>query len=297
MTTADLLVTTVYSGLFAVRQLLRLPFSSHLCAVMLLSVQIPSVASSLSLLLLNVDKLVCLQSPLRHAVAANRPIWLTALTVVWLISFIWSANFVLPHLADVNSTCQYKPPPVLLAAGLVAFFLLPILLSSAFSCRVVGIVFSARRHRARSSGRPTGRPILFVFATTLWAAVTTVPYRLFYLLIATGQIDPNAARRPTWFLYALLAVHPALNPIITIVTQRRYVAALRRFAIVMLRRHRRARLSRDFSSWPARGSDVGERRRRDTFALCDGLARPTGLKSSFSPQLPLRDPPASATQI
>lgn len=70
---------------------------------------------------------------------------------------------------------------------------------------------SARRKRIRS--------ILFVFSTTIWSALTLLPYRLCYILITLDLVGMNEA---AYAVLLMLLLNSVGNPFITMFTQRQY---------------------------------------------------------------------------
>lgn len=76
-----------------------------------------------------------------------------------------------------------------------------------------------RKSSSASTRRKRIRSILFVFSTTIWSALTLLPYRLSYILVTLNFVNINQA---VYALLFMLLLNSVGNPFITMFTQRQY---------------------------------------------------------------------------
>lgn len=216
MTAADLLFCSIHSPMFYALYTLGQRFDSGSCSLFYIISHISVVASSLSLLLINVDKFLALHKPLHYpSLMTTRRVWAT-LVCFWLVSIAWASFLVFGPFLSISNNCGpiFKPEyRILYYIFAVIFFALPVCASVFIAVFVIGI---ARRSRTpnllvRSAGTGNGlaskwllelhmassnvetnsqkqrqvhqerrknvKAITFVVTTTLWSAVTLLPYR------------------------------------------------------------------------------------------------------------------------
>lgn len=220
MTAADFLFCSIHSPMFFALYSLERPFNEYSCSFFYLTTHISIVASSLSLLLLNVDKFLALHKPLHYPSLMTTRRVVGLLVAFWLLSIGWAAFLVFGPLLTSISNCGFKFKPnyrIMYYAFAVVFFALPVCISVFIAIFVTIVAKRSRssslrvkagagRHLAsrwlleielaaskdlekrqqQQERRKNVKAITFVFCTTLWSAITLLPYRFAFIMTLLG---------------------------------------------------------------------------------------------------------------
>lgn len=256
MSLADFLFLAVVSPIQFAQYTFRVQLSRVPCMVLYITSHTSTVASSLSLLALNIDKFLAIYRPLYHASRLSGRRVCVVIVLSWIISLAWALFFMFgitqassgqPCLLYVKSYGYY------LGFAMV-FFVAPTAMATVLS---VFIAIVVKRQLVPTSGGSIGeeykmeespncvrrnsrslvnvmhihrdslcraRRITFVFTTTIWSFCTVIPYRLVYTMTSTMTKQKQGG----WLfvfaliLLSLMAANPLGNALITILTQRRF---------------------------------------------------------------------------
>lgn len=243
---------------FALNRLLH----ENLCTVIFYISHLTTVASSLSLLFINIDKFIYLRYPLRYLVLVTYGRGKLLILLCWCVATAWATFFVFGHFDAWHGQCpkgvDAQDSFAIYFFFVIVIFIMPITASLLISSRVYivtkratstkyqlgmrrcGIQYAAAPllveaasassrnsfHRFRASRtQPDMKIACFIFSTTLWSFCTSIPYRLFILIFyASGDQG-----WPQWLLllaYASIISNPTGNPIITCAIQPQYQGRL-----------------------------------------------------------------------
>ncbi|KAI6206138.1 hypothetical protein M3Y94_00872500 [Aphelenchoides besseyi] len=193
---------------------------------------IGTMSSTLSLVLLSLDKLIVLCNPLqrypciskRHAFVLCILIWITTLGIS--IGFLYSHNFVV-HQCSFVLTHAFN-------LCMIIFFVASLGLSMVFGLVLFLVIRRQIRERpidSQTSGcsvRKKTNLFLFVFGTNFWYLSTLLPYQFYCLLwpiTANFLLQSNRLsqtdlceieRSLTWLLRFLFLLNPFINPFVTL---------------------------------------------------------------------------------
>lgn len=226
---------------------LELTYGAPLCLFLYITSYVSAIASSLSLLMLNVDKFLYLHKPLHYFIIVTRTKVYAGVGACWAVAISWSLFFLLGPMTQLHApACEFSPTNLsMYISFLVLFFTVPVFLSLLISIYVAMVVVRTRKAdrerreklvRGSSNGPTKGvwksqshlRSILFVFSTTIFTAITTIPYRIAYAVLKTSEMDAShASITVSYYLFAIVSMNAVINPVITIVTQRQYIVALK----------------------------------------------------------------------
>lgn len=216
-----------------------------------------TIASSLAVLCLNIDRYIAIVRPIHYPILVTKCRIYLSVVLCWTVASGW-ATFFIYRTYDGMSTadCALKPSKIgYYAAYTCTFFIVPNCISLILSIFVALTVLRRRRNRILTSSvkipnqpcsirirstnsgdlksrkpRTTTKMLTFVFVATIWSCLTNLPYRLCALVgISLG----SQLSELTYFvvltdlLLALMYSNPAGNPFVTIFTQRRYRIMLR----------------------------------------------------------------------
>lgn len=277
MTTSDL----IFGLTFMTNKPFTECFSRTVCSIYWLTVWTCQHMSTACLLLLNIDKFISLSKPLHYLS------WVTprviakelsaALTISVVISF--STYFLNVHgqmgsysgyHENPMTQCYLYIQPLYHNLKVLLCYILPTIISTCISFYIfwlarkrstwvgVGYRHSSCRNSVKRKNSP--KRVFFVFSSTVWVALTTLPYRLlystYYLYHATCtecRMDETVDQRLNLackFFLCFLAFGTVGNPIVTILTQHHY-----RKCIVRLCRCRPIHSIRDRSSIRSTGTE------------------------------------------
>lgn len=258
MSTADLIFSIFHSPIGFVYFYLGIPLNEWTCYFFYTTTHVSTIASSLSLLWLNVNKFLQLHRPLHYFLYMTKSRALIFIAIGWLISLAWGAFFVFgPFIKYSNGCTAILRYPELYIFFATEFFVLPTVVSLFVSVDIALLVLNEKQRRFRENflrpsrprqsrtpeiqneeqpqlvpgrqrsknGRDPGnvRRISFVFATTVWSAVTVLPYRIAYIINSLPGYKPtNFGMSLSFCLFALLALNAAGNPFITLLTHKQY---------------------------------------------------------------------------
>lgn len=154
MAVADFLFTSVHCPLMFLNYSLLIDLCPHSCKFLYFITHLATVASSLSLMCLNIDKFVSLRYPLRyHALITRKRIKLM-ISSLWFLSSAWATFFVFGPLTAFNEKCEvYTVVPHAYAMFATVFFVLPVLFSLAISSYTLRVATVARRSEPRRPSR------------------------------------------------------------------------------------------------------------------------------------------------
>lgn len=262
MSTADLIFSMFHAPLGFVYFYMGAKLSAWPCFFFYTTTHISTIASSLSLLWLNVNKFLQLHRPLHYFLYMTKSRAVAFIAAGWTISIGWGLFFVFgPFMKydECNVSLRY---PELYIFFATEFFVLPTVVSLFVSVDIAAVVLNENRRRFRElllrpviprnsrtlegqypepppshhqplvndrrrskNSRDTGniRRITFVFGTTVWSAITVLPYRLAYIahLLPGNQSTPTGVAI-TFCLFAMMALNAAGNPFITLLTHQQY---------------------------------------------------------------------------
>lgn len=151
MTFADLLFCGVHSPMMFLSYSRGVDFSAVPCVALFAVTHMATVASSLSLLLINIDKFLHLRRPLHYAVYVTTNRGLLSVLLCWIVSIGWSLLFIFGSYIEYNERCDVRVTDkgiyILFAVG---FFVVPTVISLVISVYVAVVVFEARVRTKRS---------------------------------------------------------------------------------------------------------------------------------------------------
>lgn len=225
------------------------------CWVMISASHWSTIASSLAVLCLNVDRFVAIIRPLHYAVIMTKGRIYCSIAMCWLVATGWSIFFICRTTDAISpeKACSLNQTYIgYYASYTFIFFILPNCIALALSFFVALIVLRRRQSRvlatqaAKTAAHParmrlrfmisgetkpkkppnTTKMLTFVFVATVWSCVTNLCYRIHALLgIWLGEaywLPGTSYRVVTHIFLALMYSNPAGNPFVTILTQRRY---------------------------------------------------------------------------
>lgn len=269
MTIADLSFGIVYMA----TKFVMVCFPLWFCRTYYILVWACQILSMLSLLLLNIDKFISLRYPLHYQQIVTKMLVGGLTGLVWFISLFFSVITFSTPISSFNSIyvqrpettnnltvmipiklaseCYLRLDPRYLLTSWIGFYIVPIVLSFGISMYIYWVAQHladtlpglphSHVERKRAKQRVVKR-VLFVFSSTVWTAVTSLPYRMVYVgtllcSLACGEdiMCKKGCRNDIiiligyifWFLLPLGCVG---NPLITIITQRIYRLNLMKIA-------------------------------------------------------------------
>ncbi|WKY15287.1 hypothetical protein Q1695_000625 [Nippostrongylus brasiliensis] len=196
--------------------------------------------SSLSLILLNVDKLLYFKYPLRYSSYVTRRRGVIIASLVWTCSVIFVAGAWYFECFKCEANCS----TIFLLHERWAMYLLfsvsvcivPTLTSLAVALYIVKVVTSHRKKLAEEQALyQTGpapqalasrlRTFYFVFMTTVFTAATLLPFRISSIIMSFSEHHEMAACSATlsrWIMAYLISLNAILNPLITVTVLPQY---------------------------------------------------------------------------
>jgi hypothetical protein len=241
---ADFLSTAFHYPAVAAWYISNAEYDPNFCLALVLVAQATSMASSLSLLCLNVDKFLYVTYSIKYELYVSQQRALLATASVWAVSIGWALVFVTNFINGVGHGCSYSGiETTSYIVFSVCFFILPTILSLIISIHIAVIVSrytcaskleltaikqqnqlnagNCKRHsiNQRCRWKPLKR-ITFIFTTTVWTVITCLPYRLLFMLRLSES--PNGFYLLRYILYGVMSANAAGNPIITLFTLKLY---------------------------------------------------------------------------
>lgn len=277
MTASDFTFAVVYMATYMIFRC----FPTILCGVYYSTTWCCQILSVIGLLYLNIDKFISLSQPLHYPqmVTQKRARLITIITVTLVavfstITFAAGEKIVTyndiyhiktGHFKRLISQCFITLNPHYYFAMISGLYVVPIALSLAISIYIFRLAhrIASLDHQPKST---TMRRVAFVFSSTVWTAITSLPYRLNYCIVSlcryiACQDNPYCPTCTTdWLLsfghYSMLLVPlgSMVNPLITLITQRTYYEAVKQY----LRRCCAKRSHMELRSW---GGTVGKTER------------------------------------
>lgn len=149
MAVADWLFTAIHLPIMFLRMSLRIQFSVPSCRFLYLNTHMTLVASSLSLLSLNIDKFISLRSPLRYHSIITYKCSKLCLLGIWSAAITWAVFFVFGPIIRIDDYCQPvyegKHGEILYLTFFVLFFVIPIVTSFGISVYIFSVARMARK--------------------------------------------------------------------------------------------------------------------------------------------------------
>nr|CAD2178226.1 unnamed protein product [Meloidogyne enterolobii] len=207
-------------------------------------------ASSLSLVLLNSDKLLYFCFPLHYRIIKSVRRTVKLCLFVWILSCCFVSYVWLSNILNIGPSKYFVRCSTSLNTGKLHIFtfytllvcVLPIFSSLIVSCHLLRLMSRKRRHSLRTTLQITSstsseeqitlapaftrkvRSLVFIFITTVWTAISLLPYRVF-VLAQYNYLDTMLAdicgwkalwlSQLGWLLHYLLKLNPIVNPCIT----------------------------------------------------------------------------------
>ncbi|CAJ0608871.1 unnamed protein product [Cylicocyclus nassatus] len=191
--------------------------------------------SSLSLILLNLDKLLYFKYPLRYSNYVTRRRGITLAVIVWAICVIFvAAAWYFECFKCVEQNCssiqllKNKWMYLLFSASVCV---VPTLTSLAVALFIVKVVTTHRRKLAEEQALYQSGParqalvsrlrtFYFVFMTTVFTAATLLPYRISCIIVKLfssqqHEIGSCGGMIFRWIIYHLISLNAIFNPLIT----------------------------------------------------------------------------------
>ncbi|KAH7730942.1 Protein AEXR-3 [Aphelenchoides avenae] len=241
MTAADFLLTGLcYPIELAPRAGLLPKFPRYVSAAMHILCWIALIVSSISLVFLNIDKLYYFRFPLRYTTMFTQKRAVISVVICWLLSslfvmFAWLTESFRCVDEDCITLAIFPNRLHVYVPFMVFVGVIPSLTSLIVAIYIMRIVAAHRRNMAEErrllcptggvhrSGSTSGfaarlRTFYFVFMTTVFTAVTLLPYRLFGLQRALnpGGVHDCATVLFLWILMYLVYLHSIINPLLTV---------------------------------------------------------------------------------
>lgn len=237
MTVADLIFGLVYMSTFKVN--LNIPW--FFCRPYYITVWTCSIASVMFLLLLNIHKGVILFFPIHSFMYMSKKKVFLQVGLCWsgvlLCSIMFAVEPTMTHLEGTCYPCMIRIDPKSYLFMVICFYILPLLISLILSIMIFGF---AQKRSSRSKKRSVNgqndtrkmlKRIFFVFTSTIWTAMTLLPYRLTFSKIELCKIifdkdwkmcSNDSLVLLQYCLLFLLTFSTVVNPLITIFTQKAY---------------------------------------------------------------------------
>ncbi|CAJ0923102.1 unnamed protein product, partial [Mesorhabditis belari] len=217
MTFADLVFCLVY----CVTRPMLLQFPVDSCHIYYTTIWTMQMCSCVYLLWLNVDKLLYIQFPLHYYSMVSRKKFLLLTIATWICLVGYAAIMNLTYSIG-NSCVEVMFSDYKMYFVMCFFYLVVIVASFAISVVIYCIAQTTTRmeHRARTK---LFQRLFFLFSSTMWTFITSVPFRALYLVnMFVGGYSNVTLRTLTDISFKLLVGGSVLNPVITIATQRIY---------------------------------------------------------------------------
>lgn len=246
MTLGDFGFTLIHMDTMAFRH----SFPQYLCITYYVLSWSCQQISVLSLLALNVDKLLSLSYPLNYkacltpkVVAVEISVGIMVTLPVSLASFLVNINGWLGvEFGQMTSgDCHIRLHPVNYVVMVAVYYILPSLVSAIVSFHIFYLAHVkmrkqmtvGKRNSIRHPVKGRGRRIFFVFSSTVWSLLTFLPYRVavavYILYIHYCNQDETGyccyetqLGELTQLLLFLLPLGVVGNPLITLITQFQY---------------------------------------------------------------------------
>ncbi|KAH7703273.1 Protein AEXR-1 [Aphelenchoides avenae] len=224
MTFGDLLLTAFALPYELITRQHMVTRSVSLCSAVQFTCWLGIAISGLALTLLNIDKLIYFQRPLKYLVLSQKHAACLCLAVIGIslgyVSYVWLAGSVYVH----DKACMLLMVPgnkIFYAVFTVCFGILPVV-SSAFLSIYLYRLTRQRMNRPEIDGGQVDMPtfknkllsLVFIFATTAWTAFSLLPYRVFNIFHiyvfdwASMNCDTKAVVNWTaWLLIYLLTLN------------------------------------------------------------------------------------------
>ncbi|KAK0405888.1 hypothetical protein QR680_018250 [Steinernema hermaphroditum] len=248
MTLGDLLLTVFcHPNEFLTR---KHEFLRHvdLCAVIHFFNWLGLAVSGLSLTMLNIDKLIYFQWPLRYDQTMSKRRAAVSCIFIWGVSFGFVGYVWIFRIVYVTADCILQMTDkrrYFYEVFMIMFCVLPVtssLVVSIYLFRLTRQKMSATMCAGTQVDMPTFknklRSLVFIFTTTAWTSFSLLPYRIFNIcrihLFEWNSFSCEERGRINWLawmLLYLLTVNPIVNPIITALIYAPYRMTIKRFLI------------------------------------------------------------------
>lgn len=143
------------------------------------------IASVMFLLLLNIHKLVTLFYPLHSMIFMSKQRVVSQIIVCWAVILCISSVYatealVVKTVDDSTVSCAVVTHPIFYMCMVIFFYILPLTMSLGISICIFVLAQKKARKCCNVSKerRKFCKRILFVFTSTVWTAVTCIPYRV-----------------------------------------------------------------------------------------------------------------------
>uniref|UniRef100_A0A7E4UM77 G_PROTEIN_RECEP_F1_2 domain-containing protein n=1 Tax=Panagrellus redivivus TaxID=6233 RepID=A0A7E4UM77_PANRE len=251
MTFADFLLTALcYPVELAPR---ATGFFSHvprlLNQTMHISTWVALIASSSSLVFLNVDKLFYFRFPLRYGETFTRARAIILITASWVFSllfvcFAWYTESFECVDDDCNTLAIFEKKTHIYAIFMIVVGVIPTLTCLVVSIYIMKIVSQHRKQlaeeralcatttqsRSNSVFVTRMRTFYFIFMTTVFTAITLLPYRLVGMVrsINPGRSHDCATIFVFWIMMYMIYLNSIINPLLTVTVLPQYRVELTR---------------------------------------------------------------------
>lgn len=240
LTIGDLLSTLVH----VISRSTYICFPRLLCSFYYLTWWNTQILSVMALLLLNVDKCLSKKWPLQYySLMTSKLVKIelagVLLPSVLLVTLVFVLNSVkllgeeFGFYEEDISECLFRMEPLSYSLFVSLMFVCPNVISMAISTYV--FCLAKAKSPCKQPLRLKAKRLVFVFSATVWSCVTFLPYRMAVIGYAfydvaygcTFNADLDCPSLPIWvdstkLLLFLLPLGAVGNPIITIITQKRY---------------------------------------------------------------------------
>ncbi|VDN05113.1 unnamed protein product [Thelazia callipaeda] len=233
MTIGDLLLTVFcHPNEFLIRkhEILR---QAGLCAITHFCNWLGLAVSGLSLTMLNFDKLIYFQWPLKYDYAMSKK------RASILCVFIWSISMTSGRMYFYD-------------IFMVTYCVLPITSSLIVSAYLYQLTREKRRSTIAFGQSHEMKSLVFIFATTAWTSFSLLPYRIFNIcrmhFFDWNALDCETQSNMNWLAHVLLYLlfmNPIVNPLITALIYAPYRLTLKRLMFSIPVRNRSLYSCRD----------------------------------------------------
>lgn len=225
MTAADFLMSFVF--------VLTRPYVEYLplfmCYPYYILICSSQLCSCINLLWLNIDKFIFVQFPLHYYSIVTRTRLMVLTLLTWVITCGYAAvGYYFLDLGDLPHRCDKIDVPKAFVISLPVAYILA-LVGSFITSFIVFVIARRTCEIENKSHSKVLRQFFFLFSSTLWTFLTSLPYRLLYMyavmkryFIYTQEDDPTLFRAIGDFMFRALVLGIVVNPWITILTQRIY---------------------------------------------------------------------------
>ncbi|VDK50001.1 unnamed protein product [Anisakis simplex] len=210
MTTADLLLTGIGYPMEFLQDMYDLGFNYYVNLMMHFILWLGTAVSGLSLVLMNLDKLVYFKFPLSYSKRLTRDRAVCFAVGTWICSVLFVSTAFITHAVECRYNCQtltmptgsrYAPFIYLLFTCCVS--VVPALSSLCVALYLLRVVSEHRKHIAEERRLcPTAagmrrenavlarmRTFYFIFVSTIFTSLTLIPYRTLTIYRTIFQAD------------------------------------------------------------------------------------------------------------